>query len=179
MPAATRTETGMKKSPKPIHETALALLSRREHATLELTRKLRQKGYGAAETAQTIAELTEKNYLNDTRYAEARARSRAQTSKWGEGRIRQELAQHGVEKTLTQTTLEDLSQSHNWLETAHKLLHRKFPQPLAMPENPDPALGRAEAFQAYQKEKARRVSFLTRRGFSLTQALQALNLPAE
>lgn len=167
------------KQPKPILETALALLSRREHAVAELTRKLRQKGYIAAEVAQTIAELQQKNYLNDARYAEARARSRAQTSKWGAGRIRQELAQNGIEKSLSQSTLEELSENHNWLESAHNLLRRKFPQPLEMPESPDPALGRAEAFQAYQKEKARRISFLTRRGFSLTQALQALNLGDE
>lgn len=164
---------------KSVLDVALAMLSRREHAVAELRQKLRQKGYGPDEIDSTLVSLQEKNYLNDARYAENRARTRAQSSKWGASRIAQELTQHGVNKTLTSSTLEELGETHDWLNAAHKLLQRKFAQPLSLSASLDDALGRAEMFKEYQKEKARRISFLTRRGFSLSQALQALDLVAE
>lgn len=166
----------MPKPLKPILETALAILARREHSTLELTRKLRTKGYPTAEIEPLISHLTHKNFLNDTRYAEIRARTRAENSKWGPQRIRQELSQSGINKDLTQQTLSQLNDAQDWLSTARNLLARKFPQPLPTCDTADPSLGKKEALQAYQKEKAKRLSFLTRRGFTLEQALKALNL---
>lgn len=165
-----------KQTSKSVLEAALAILARREHSTLELTRKLRTKQYAPAEIADVITRLTGKNLLNDARYAEVRARTRAQGSKWGANRIRQELAQTGVEKSLATTTLNQLSEDHDWLATAHKLLSRKFPQPLPSAATADPSLGRMELMKELQKQKAKRISFLTRRGFTMEQALKALNL---
>lgn len=161
---------------KPILETATAILARREHSTMELRRKLGLKGYPKPEIEALLQTLTEKNYLNDARYAEARARSRAHHSKWGQGRIRQELAQQGVAKETAAQTLAELSETEDWLATATKLIQRRFPQPLPTLETADPSLGRAEAAKAFQQEKARRIAFLTRRGFTLQQSLQALQL---
>jgi len=170
----------MSKQQRPILDTALAMLARREHSTLEMRRKLAQKGYGKDEVEQTLAALAEKNYLNDARYAESRARSRAQHSKWGASRIRQELALNGVNAETAATVMEELDENTNWLATAQTLLQRRFQQPLTQQDEPaDPSLGRAEAYKAYQQEKARRIAFLTRRGFSLAQALKALNLAEE
>lgn len=166
-------------SPKPILESALAILARREHSTTELTRKLRTRGYPMAEIAPLLTHLSQKNFLNDARYAEIRARTRAESSKWGPTRIQQELAQSGISKDLATQTLSTLEDTQNWLETAHKLLARKFPNPLPTTDTTDPSLGKKEALQAYQKEKAKRISFLTRRGFTLQQALKALNLTEE
>lgn len=164
---------------KPITDYALAIVARREHSVAELKRKLTTKGYPKAEVADLIAQFTEKNYVNDARYAAARARTRAESSKWGQGRIRQEFAQNGIEKTLAATTLENLSEHHDWFVAATNLLQRRFPKPLPVLDDLDPALNRQDALKDIQKEKARRLNFLLRRGFSMSQALHALNLSQE
>lgn len=164
---------------KPILDYTIALLARREHSTTEVRRKLTTKGYPKAEVAQTIQQMMEKNYLNDTRYAAARARTRAQNSKWGQGRIKQELAQNGIDKSTAATTLEELSENHDWLATATRLLQVRFPKPLPDISSLDPSLNKQEALKDLQKEKAKRLNFLLRRGFNTGQALQALGLSQE
>lgn len=164
---------------KPIQEYATGLLARREHATAELRRKLAAKGYGRGEIEAILGELRQRDYLNDERYAEARARSRAKDSKWGATRIRQELNRNGVAAEVSTDTLAELGETHDWLATAQALVRRKFPQPLPSVDTADPALGRMEAIKERQKEKARRISFLTRRGFTVQQSLQALELSAD
>lgn len=161
---------------KPITDYALAIVAKREHSTAELKRKLTTKGYPKAEIAELITQFTEKNYLNDERYAAARARTRAETSKWGQGRIKQELAQNGIDKTLTGATLEDLSEHHDWFAAATNLLQRRFPKPLPTLSDLDPSLNKQDALKDIQKEKARRLNFLLRRGFSMSQALHALGI---
>jgi regulatory protein len=163
---------------KPITDYATAILARREHSTTELRRKLTTKGYPKPEVADLITLFLEKNYLNDERYAEARARTRAHHSKWGEGRIKQELAQQGVAKETTQKTLSELSETEDWLATATKLLQRKFTKPLPEITSQNPAL-RQQARKELQAEKSRRLNFLIRRGFSFQQAQQALGLSQE
>ena len=168
---------------KPIIEFATAILARREHSTTELRRKLATKGYPKQEVTELLEKFTEKNYLNDVRYAEARARTRAHHSKWGEGRIRQELSQNGVAKETTQATLSELSETEDWLATATKLLQRKFSKPLPTLDDMDVAsltkLGRQGAIKEIQKEKSKRLNFLIRRGFNFQQASQALGLSQE
>lgn len=164
----------MPKPLKPILEVALAILARREHSTAELTRKLRTKGYPLVEIEPLLTYLTQRNFLNDARYAEIRARTRAENSKWGPARIKQELAQSGITKDLSAETMNALEESQDWLETARKLLAHKFPQPL-----PPRGTTHDSRVTSHDKEKAKRLSFLTRRGFTLTQALKALNLTEE
>lgn len=164
---------------KPITDYALAIVAKREHSVTELRRKLTTKGYPKAEVADLITQFISKNYINDERYAAARARTRAENSKWGQGRIKQELAQNGIDKTLTGATLEELSGHHDWFAAATSLLQRRFPKPIPTLSGLDPSLNKQEALKDIQKEKARRLNFLLRRGFSMSQALHALGLQAD
>ncbi len=164
---------------KPITDYALAIVAKREHSTTEFRRKLTTKGYPKAEVADLIAQFVSKNYLNDERYAQTRARTRAETSKWGQGRIKQELSQNGIDKTMTTTTLENLSEHHDWFAAATNLLKRRFPKPIPTYGSLDPSLNKQDALKDIQKEKARRLNFLLRRGFSMSQALHALGLQAD
>ncbi len=161
---------------KPITDYALAIIARREHSTTELRRKLAQKGYPKTEVAELLAQFTERNYLNDTRYAQARARTRAEGSKWGQGRIKQELAQNGIEKSTTAEALDVVSEHHDWFAAATNLLRRRFPKPLPTWQDLDPGPNKQDALKDLQKEKARRLNFLLRRGFSMQQALHALGI---
>lgn len=164
----------MVKLKKPIEDVALGLLARREHSVAELRRKLMQREYGRGEVEDLLGRLVASNAVNDDRYAEVRARSRAQDSKWGAGRIVQELAQNGVAKDTARGAMEALGDIHDWFEAARTLAGRRFATPLVVPDGE----GR-EALEAYQKEKAKRIGFLVRRGFTLAQALAALEIRDE
>ncbi|MCA3243974.1 MAG: regulatory protein RecX, partial [Alphaproteobacteria bacterium] len=148
---------------KPLREVALAAVARSELTATQLRQKLRRRGYELIEINKLIEEFQQKNYLNDARAAVLLVNRRAKGSKWGAGRIKQELAQKGVAKDLGTETLAGLEeQGHDWLSTATALLKAKYKAPLP----PEP--------KARQQEVARRLGFLQRRGFSGAQAAAAL-----
>jgi regulatory protein len=147
---------------------ALALLAQREHSETELRRKLLR--HARAESAVGSAGNTEPpschrrgvddedvtarvdaviewlrahHYLSDERFVESRIHARV--SRYGNLRIRQELAQHGL--ALATDTAQALKDSE--LERATEVWRRKFGQPAA-----DAA------------DRARQSRFLAHRGFS-------------
>jgi len=155
-----------KRQPLSLKGRALALLSQREHSISELRRKLlrhlraadqaRRPGPPAAAADpipldddaeqridDVIAWLREHNYLSEERFVESRIHARA--GRYGNLRIRQELAQHGVE--MTPEASQSLKDSE--LERATDVWRRKFGEP-----------------PADTSEKARHARFLAQRGFS-------------
>jgi regulatory protein len=155
---------------KPLREVAFALLARAEQTASQLRTKLLRKGYDRYEINVLIDELKIRDYINDARAAKLLVQRRAVGSKWGAAKIKQELAQKGIDKELGQTTLAGLEEGeealgqpgHDWLAVATQLLRSKYKQPLPTER------------AAMQKEQARRLGFLLRRGFSSQQALAAL-----
>lgn len=97
----------------------------------------------AARIDETIAWLRAHQYLSDTRFVESRVHARA--ARYGNLRIRQELAQHGV--ALDPAAAQALKDSE--LDRAREVWRRKFGEPAA------DAAGRA-----------RQARFLAQRGFS-------------
>jgi regulatory protein len=140
---------------------AIAWLSQREHSRLELRRKLLRVAQAeAALRAQASTEVTDEasceacvdalldwlhqhRYLSEARFVESRVRSRA--ARYGNLRIRQELAQHGL--AADEATLRQLRESE--LERARELWQRKF-----------------GAVAADAAERAKQMRFLAQRGFS-------------
>jgi regulatory protein len=158
-PAAQRA----RKAPS-LKAQALGLLAQREHSEVELRRKLLRRLQAARRAAapaatpsddgvvqdddgaridDTIAWLRSHNYLSDSRFVESRVHARA--ARYGNLRIRQELAQHGV--TLDSAAAQALKDSE--LDRAREVWQRKFGEPAA------DAAGRA-----------RQARFLAQRGFS-------------
>jgi len=101
------------------------------------------KALCSARVDEVIVWLREHNYLSEERFVESRVHARA--GRFGNLRIRQELAQHGV--TLTPEVSQSLKDSE--LERATEVWRRKFAGPAA-----DAA------------EKSRHARFLAQRGFS-------------
>jgi regulatory protein len=148
---------------KPLREVAFQLLSHSEHTAAQLKTKLRRKGYEATAIHVLVEELVSRDYLNDARAAALLTQRRASGSRWGRGKITQELSAKGISKELAQQSLASLEEAgHDWLATATALLQKKYPKPL-----PD-------LREERQKEQARRLGFLLRRGFSSSQAQAAL-----
>jgi len=135
----------------------LQILAQREHSRSELRRKLLAHAKAAAAEAASSVEalpavdqveavldwLQEHRYLSEERFVESRVHARA--SRFGNLRIRQELAQHGV--VLSADAAQQLKDSE--AARAREVWVRKFGQPAA------DSIGRA-----------RQVRFLAGRGFS-------------
>src|SRR5690606_1196122 len=89
-----------------VRETALRLLARREHSTLELRRKLLLREYPESLVDQVIAELAAEKLLSDERFAEEFVRSRREKG-YGPRRIQAELYQHGIDPTVAESLLRE------------------------------------------------------------------------
>jgi regulatory protein len=129
----------------------LQILAQREHSRSELRRKLLAHARAdAAEESNPVEQveavldwLQAQRYLCEERFVESRVHARA--SRFGNLRIRQELAQHGV--ALSAEATQRLKDSE--LARAREVWSRKFGAPAA-----DAA------------ERARQMRFLAGRGFS-------------
>lgn len=136
---------------KPAHTRSLKAraiqwLAQREHSRLELRRKLlpHAEAEGAAESLDELLDwLQAHQYLSEQRFVESRVHVRA--ARFGNLRIRQELARHAVE--LAPEAAAALQQTE--LERARDVLRRRFPH---APAN--------------AAEQARQSRFLMGRGFS-------------
>ena len=139
----------MRSAPLSLKAAALRLLAQREQSVAELRRKLLRRGVAAdrtpaaGEVEDVLGWLVVNNYLSDDRFAESRVQARS--ARYGNLRIRNELAQHGVK--LAPEVEADLAASE--FERATAVWQRKF------------GLAPADA-----NEQARQARFLTGRGFS-------------
>jgi len=126
------------------------LLSRREHAVAELSRKLVEKGFDAVFVDEALAVLIEDGLLSDARYAESYVRFRMQKG-FGPVRIREELRQRGVANSLVSENV-DFS-DRCWIETAREAWQKRF----------------GGEFPEDMKARAKQLQFLQYRGFTADQ----------
>ncbi|MBI5970056.1 MAG: regulatory protein RecX [Deltaproteobacteria bacterium] len=92
-------------NPKNVLNTAVKLLSIRQHSVKELGAKLALKGFDAAEIEKTVAYLLDANYLDDAKYAAALTGARAIHKHWGPAKIRAELSAKGVSPEIIKTAV--------------------------------------------------------------------------
>lgn len=132
---------------------ALDLLARREHAPLELERKLAARGYAETIIAEVLAGLETEGLLDMTRFAEAFVRSRIDKGQ-GPLRIRGELRQRGVGDSESGRALED----HDWVSVARRARAKKY----------------GETVPTSFEERTRQSRFLQYRGFTSEQIKHAV-----
>ena len=144
----------------------MRLLARRAHSVQEVRQRLTQRGYEPPAIEAALTTLAP--YLDDVAFARSRIRFRSQTSKWGEGRIRQELQQQGVAAPVIAAAFSawahDADNTTDWLSQARALVTRRYGEA----RGPLP-----------RAEYAKRVNFLLRRGFSYEVAQRALRAVGE
>nr|WP_296748743.1 regulatory protein RecX [Thioalkalivibrio sp.] len=143
-----------KDEPEEAHAAGLRLLARREHSTLELTRKLKQRGFTVASIEPALEQLREAGYLSDARFAGSLARHRAAQG-YGDLRIRAELGQHGMKQVLVDQALAELGV--DWRAQALAQARRHFA------EAPETSAARA-----------RMLRHLAQRGFASSVARAAV-----
>ncbi|MGH8301259.1 MAG: regulatory protein RecX [Steroidobacteraceae bacterium] len=132
--------------PQALRAAALTLLARRDWLTGELSAKLQAAGADGPAAAAVIAELQEERLLDDARYAERYAASRAERGQ-GPLRIAADLASLGAPRELIEAAI---ASGPDWRALARQVRRRKFGA--ASPDS--------------WAEKARQARFLQYRGFS-------------
>ena len=137
-------------------ESAIQLLSRRDHSQWELIHKLRLKGFTETDIEQTLTYCHHLGYIDDVRYAQSQIRQHIGKGH-GELRIRQELRHKHVSDNDVQLALDE--NETDWFELAKQAAHKKYRQ-----------FGNVD-----KKEYSRRVRFLQYRGFSFEQIQYALS----
>jgi regulatory protein len=91
---------------------ATTILARREHSAVELERKLRRKGFGAAACALAIERLGERGYQSDERFADAWVRSKMHGKGSSRSRLLAGLAQKGVDRAAAQAAVDRYEADH-------------------------------------------------------------------
>ena len=133
---------------------ALDALARRDYASEDLRRKLREKGYDAAVIGPLLDALRAEKLLDDRRYAENFVAYHAARGQ-GPLRVRAELRRHGLEGVLVEECLDAFA---DWVPQLRKAQQKKFG---------------AKAPTNYA-DKQRQVRFLGYRGFTSAQIRSAL-----
>jgi regulatory protein len=153
-----RATSGEAGDPAAALAAAVTLLARREFCSFELAAKLAAKGYTPDAVRAALAELIERRYLDDERYARQFVVIHAERGQ-GPLRIRRDLAQLGLPAALIETQLESQG---GWAAVARRVATRRF--------------GTAPARS--WPDKARRMRFLQYRGFATDDIRSALGLQA-
>ncbi len=136
-------------------DSAIYMLSRRDHGRNELAQKLRIKGYELADIGQAVEYCDQLGYLDDQRFAQGLVRQHIAKGH-GELRIRQELKQKSLSAEVVDSAL--AQQPVDWFELARQTAEKKF--------------NLAEVVD--QKGRAKQIRFLQYRGFSFEQIQYAL-----
>ncbi|MFO1423469.1 MAG: regulatory protein RecX [Candidatus Competibacteraceae bacterium] len=109
--------------PGTLRAKAMDLLARREHSRLELRQKLIQRGYPPTQIDPVLDRLVEERLLDEGRYAELYASTRADKG-YGPLRIARELRERGVPDEQVTASLAALDPF--WLPKLRELHRKRF-----------------------------------------------------
>ena len=140
------------KPQKSLRARAMDILSRQEISRVGLKRKLTPYAESEEELENVLDEFAERNWQSDQRYAEAYIHSKSRQH--GSLRLKQALAQQGIDETLSQEFMPDKARE---LQTAVAVLRKKFKQPATD-----------------LKDKQKQARFLAYRGFDMDTIRAAL-----
>lgn len=150
----------VKKRAQEAEVAAVRLLSRRDHSTEELRRKLASKGHPAASVAAVMEKLGAKKLVSDERFVAGFVHQHARRGQ-GPVRIRAELRQQGIADP--QIKQEVGAADVDWKQRAVEVRRRKFGAELP----------------STQGERAKQARFLQYRGFNSDQIRAALSFDPE
>lgn len=120
---------------------AYRYLNRRERTVSEMRAHLEEQGVDARTTKQTLAELADRGYLDDERFARLFAQEKRELAQWGEERIRRGLEARGIEPELAAAAASERGDGGSEAEQALELLRRRIPHPQRGRRQREQALG--------------------------------------
>ena len=113
--------------PKDIRLKIMDFLSRREHSSKEIYRKMSRKVESKEMLIQSIQELEKDGLISDERFAESYFQSRKRRG-FGPLRIKNELIQRGVNENIFYSLDAEIDWSFYAFEALKKKLHGKYPE---------------------------------------------------
>jgi regulatory protein len=148
------------RAPRDAYQTALDLLSRRDHFRRELVDKLRRKGFPADEVEAAIARCQYLGLVDDERVAERFVEVRAATRGWGPNRLAAELRKRGVAPDDAERMARVSSElGEEAMRTALRKIEVRAP----------------ESWWQDSQRRARMISSLIARGFETDAAISAVS----
>ncbi|WP_404399632.1 recombination regulator RecX [Idiomarina seosinensis] len=130
-----------------LKESALRLLTRREHSRFELAEKLSRKGWAKADVEPLLDWLAQQGWQSDERFAASFVREKLRQGQGPLKIVAQATQQRGVERQMVDAALQ--SEAVDWRERCREVQQRKF----------------GEQPPADRKGWAKRVRYLQQRGF--------------
>ena len=134
-----------------VFDKATQYLGQRLHSRAELHKKLMRREYGERVITDVLDQLEQLGYIDDKRFATAKATSAAQLKHHGKRRAAVELIKAGVKGETARRALEDVYDAHDSMAVARQLAEKKAPSLRKL----DPPVARR-----------RLVGMLLRRGFT-------------
>jgi regulatory protein len=119
-----------------VKQSALNFLSRRQHSKNELRTKLKQKKFEHRFIEETLNDLEQSMYVNDSSFARIFTDEKIKAKNWGKNKIKSELIKRGVSSSVISDVIEEKFSGDfeidAGLELARKklkkLLNRKYDQ---------------------------------------------------
>ncbi|MCH7963582.1 MAG: regulatory protein RecX [Bacteroidetes bacterium] len=109
-----------------IKQRAFRYLGRRQHSICELRIKLKQKGYETELINQVLDVLKQKNYLDDTKFAEIFVEEKIKLKLWSEQKLRSELIKRGIESEIISDVLVNKISEEDKLNNALIIASKKY-----------------------------------------------------
>lgn len=101
---------------------ALKLISFRDRSEREIYERLIQKGFSESTTENIILYLKEKDFLNDSRLAEALKKSAFEKKFLGKSALKRYLINRGIPNAIIESTI---GQEDDYLETALNFISKR------------------------------------------------------
>ncbi|MFO7448398.1 MAG: regulatory protein RecX [Ignavibacteriaceae bacterium] len=111
-----------------IKQRAARYLGRRLHSVNELRIKLRQKGYDSTLIDTVLADLVDKNYLNDYEFSSLLADENIKNKLWGKNKLKAELIKKGIQSSVIDKIIAEKYPEGNDVENALSLAEKKLKQ---------------------------------------------------
>jgi regulatory protein len=138
---------------------ALDQLARRDHASIELRRKLIDKGYNTTVVEELIARLCTERLLDDRRYLENFVAYHAARGH-GPNRVRADLRKLGLQTPQAESSLEAYP---DWIGQLNRARQKKF----------------GSSLPTHYADRERQARFLAYRGFTGAQIRAALGFESD
>ena len=106
------------------YNKGLDLIDRRPHASGELARKLRERGFDKSAIEYALNKLTQYGLIDDEKFAKLFAQELADKKHFGKKRIMLELSKRGVDRQIAQTAVDSLD--NDPVESIIILVQRKY-----------------------------------------------------
>ena len=156
-------DTSIDTSSKRALNTALRILTRRDHSRYELTRKLKQRGYSREVIDEALSSCERLDYINDERTARVYIRQLKRKA-YGKKRIQLELNKKGLRGDRIASILDQNVSEADERETAERIVKKNSK--------------RFEREKDLQKRRDKIYRFLQARGFSreiITETIKFFN----